>query len=119
MQSRHPRACPVRRAHRLLRDLLDNAARHARTTVTVTVDQTDGTTRLWIYNDGSSIAPGDSERVFERFTRLDEARDRDAGGSGLGLAIARDITTRHHGTLEATAPGPEGGATFLLRMPTA
>ncbi|MFD9818426.1 ATP-binding protein [Streptomyces violascens] len=102
-----------------MRNLLDNAARHARTTVTVTVDQTDGTSRLWVYNDGPSIAPGDSERVFERFTRLDEARDRDTGGSGLGLAIARDITTRHHGTLEATAPGPEGGATFLLRMPTA
>ncbi|WP_411128144.1 ATP-binding protein [Streptomyces sp. x-19] len=118
-----PETAPVRgnplQLHRLLRNLLDNAARHARTTVTVTVDQTGGTTRLWVFNDGSSIPPEDRERVFQRFTRLDEARDRDAGGSGLGLAIARDIATRHHGTLEAAAPGPEGGTTFLLRLPTA
>ncbi|WP_372411522.1 sensor histidine kinase [Streptomyces luteireticuli] len=121
--ARLPDTAPVRgnplQLHRLLRNLLDNAARHARTTVAVTVDRSGGTTRLRVFNDGSSIPPEDRERIFQRFTRLDEARDRDAGGSGLGLAIARDIATRHHGTLEAVAPGPEGGAAFLLCLPTA
>ncbi|WP_438295800.1 ATP-binding protein [Streptomyces sp. HUAS TT7] len=116
-----PETAPVRgnplQLHRLLRNLHDNAARRARTAVTVTVGQTDGTTRLWVYNDGSGIAPEDRERVFERFTRLGEARDRDAGGSGLGLGLA--IATRHNGTLEATARGPEGGTTFVLRLPAA
>lgn len=118
-----PDTAPVRgnplHLHRLLRNLLDNAARHARTTVTVTVDQQGATTRLWVHNDGSAIAPEDRKRIFERFTRLDEARDRDAGGSGLGLAIARDIATRHHGTLEAIGPEPASGAAFLLRLPSA
>jgi signal transduction histidine kinase len=45
--------------------------------------------------------------VFDRFTRLDEARDRDAGGSGLGLPIARDIAAHHHGSLAITG-GPPG-----------
>ncbi|MFC5724558.1 ATP-binding protein [Streptomyces gamaensis] len=118
-----PPTAPVRgnplQLHRLLRNLLDNALRHARTTVTVTVtvDQTGTTTCLRVHNDGSPIPPADRERIFQRFTRLDEARDRDTGGSGLGLAIARDIATRHHGTLETLAPGPQGGATFLLRLP--
>ncbi|MFI6689518.1 sensor histidine kinase [Streptomyces sp. NPDC050485] len=118
-----PAVAPVRgnplQLHRLLRNLLDNATRHARTTVTVTIEQVGETTWLRVFNDGSPIPPEERDRIFERFTRLDEARDRDAGGSGLGLAIAQDIATRHHGTLKAVAPGPEGGATFLLRLPTA
>ncbi|MEV0788537.1 ATP-binding protein [Kribbella sp. NPDC050459] len=51
----------------------------------------------------------------ERFTRLDEARTRDAGGAGLGLAIAREIAHRHHGTLTASAP-ESGGSRFTLSM---
>jgi signal transduction histidine kinase len=54
--------------------------------------------------------------VFERFTRLDEARSARDGGAGLGLAIARDIAERHGGTLtldEDASPG----ARFVLRLP--
>ena len=55
--------------------------------------------RLTVSDDGAGIEPASGERVFERFTRLDDARTRDSGGSGLGLAITRDIVHRHGGTI--------------------
>ena len=103
---------------RAVRNLLDNAARHATARVTVSLEESAETARLTIADDGPGIAPEDYARIFERFSRLDEARSADAGGSGLGLAIARDIVVRHGGTLnlfEANRPG----ATFELRLPAA
>ncbi|MFD0386149.1 sensor histidine kinase [Streptomyces stramineus] len=100
---------------RLLRNLLDNAARHASTQVTVTLDSEPGWVECTVRNDGEPIPEADRERIFERFTRLDEARTRDTGGSGLGLAIARDIARHHGGTLTATPTSR--GAAFLLRLP--
>ncbi|RPE36623.1 sensor histidine kinase [Kitasatospora cineracea] len=101
---------------RLLTNLLDNAQRHARSRVTVRVgtDPADGSVVLDVTNDGPAIAPADREKVFERFTRLDDARSRDHGGTGLGLPIARDIATLHGGTL-TVADGP--GTTFRTRLP--
>ncbi|MDQ0789265.1 HAMP domain-containing sensor histidine kinase [Streptomyces sp. B3I8] len=103
---------------RVLANLLDNAARHARQRVTVTVRREGGHAVLSVADDGPGIPADQRERVFERFVRLDDARARDDGGTGLGLAIARDIARRHGGTLTATeAPG--GGALLTLRLPTA
>ncbi|MBT2384496.1 cell wall metabolism sensor histidine kinase WalK [Streptomyces sp. ISL-11] len=101
---------------RLLRNLLDNAARHASTQVTVTLDPRPGWVECTVHNDGDPIPEADRERIFERFTRLDEARTRDTGGSGLGLAIARDIAHHHQGTLTATPTSQN--AAFLLRLPS-
>ncbi len=98
---------------RLVRNLVDNAIRHARTSVAVGIEQQDGNVVLRIDDDGAGIPAAERERVFERFTRLDEARSRDAGGAGLGLAIAREIALRHKGIL-AAAESPEGGARFVL-----
>ncbi|MFC5722326.1 sensor histidine kinase [Streptomyces gamaensis] len=103
---------------RLLRNLVDNAVRHARTAITVTMTADGETVRVEVHNDGSDIAPADRERIFERFTRLDESRSRDAGGSGLGLAIAREIAVRHGGTLTVADTPPGTGATFVLEVPT-
>ncbi|WP_327308591.1 HAMP domain-containing sensor histidine kinase [Streptomyces sp. NBC_01298] len=103
------------RLRRLLRNLLDNAARHAATRVTVTLAAEAGWVECTVHNDGAPIPGADRERVFDRFTRLDEARTRDTGGSGLGLAIARDLARHHRGTL-AVVPGDRGAA-FLLRLP--
>ncbi|BCJ50658.1 two-component sensor histidine kinase [Actinoplanes sp. NBRC 14428] len=101
---------------RLVHNLLDNANRHARTTVTVTTGPDSGDVVLTVTDDGDGIAEADRERIFERFTRLDEARTRDSGGAGLGLAIVRDIAVRHGGRVEAGA-GP--GARFTLKLPAA
>ncbi|MFD7031427.1 sensor histidine kinase [Streptomyces sp. NPDC059917] len=118
-----PDQAPVRgdgrQLHRLLRNLLDNAVRHARTTVVLDVTDDGRTTTVDVHNDGTTLTPDECERVFARFTRLDEARDREAGGSGLGLAIARDIAQRHRGTLTARPSEPGPGTTFTLRVPTA
>ncbi|WP_181773572.1 sensor histidine kinase [Amycolatopsis pittospori] len=86
---------------RLLRNLVDNATRHAVSRVTVTTRSTEDTAVLEVADDGPGIPEADRIRVFDRFTRLDESRDSDAGGAGLGLAIAREIAVRHGGTLVA------------------
>ena len=93
----------------------DNARRHADSSVEVTVESVDGQAVVAVTDDGAGIAPADRERVFERFTRLDDGRRRDPGGSGLGLAISRDIAHAHHGTLRIE-DSPRG-ARFVLRLP--
>ncbi|MFC7304212.1 sensor histidine kinase [Streptomyces monticola] len=116
-----PDQAPVRgdgaQLHRLLRNLLDNAVRHARTAVVLDITDNGRTHTVSIHNDGTPLTPDECERIFERFTRLDEARARDTGGSGLGLAIARDIAVRHHGTLTAHSDHPHPGTTFTLTLP--
>ncbi|GAA2791766.1 ATP-binding protein [Kitasatospora sp. CM 4170] len=104
---------------RLLTNLLDNAQRHARHRVAVRLsgDVTTGHAILDVANDGTPIDPADRERIFERFTRLDEARSRDDGGTGLGLPIARDIATIHGGTV--TVQDTPAGTTFRTRLPSA
>ncbi|MEV1239087.1 HAMP domain-containing sensor histidine kinase [Nonomuraea sp. NPDC050022] len=101
------------RAHlaRLVTNLVDNAVRHAAAVVRVRVRQEDGQAVLQVLDDGPGIPVGQREAVFDRFTRLDEARARDVGGAGLGLPIARDIALLHGGTLLAE----EGG--FIARFP--
>lgn len=82
---------------RVLRNLLNNAARHAVSQVTVTVRQGSGVVRLEVADDGPGISPADRDRVFDRFVRLDSDRSRSAGGTGLGLAIVREIVLAHGG----------------------
>jgi signal transduction histidine kinase len=103
----------------LVRNLVDNAARHATTTVALAVwaDDADGAVALVVEDDGAGVPEADRERVFERFVRLDEARARDGGGSGLGLAIVREIAAAHGGTV-AVDQGAGGGARFVVRLST-
>ena len=63
-----------------------------------------------------TIGREDRSRVFERFTRLDDARARDAGGTGLGLAIVRQIVDRHGGRVEVD-DALEGGAIVTVKLP--
>jgi signal transduction histidine kinase len=102
---------------RVLRNLLDNADRHARSTVSVRVVGGVGDERgavLTVANDGEPIPDSELEGVFEPFRRLDEARALDDGGSGLGLAIARTIMSANGGTL--VADRVERGASFSARF---
>ncbi|OUC99730.1 sensor histidine kinase [Streptosporangium minutum] len=101
---------------RLVANLVDNAVRHADSTVTVRLARDGGGAVLDVRDDGPGIPAEHREAVFDRFTRLDEARDRDAGGSGLGLAIARDIAVRHGGGLSVVGEGP--GARLRARLPS-
>ncbi|MEU8103952.1 HAMP domain-containing sensor histidine kinase [Nonomuraea muscovyensis] len=98
---------------RLVTNLVDNAVRHAAARVEVRVRHADGRAVLEVSDDGPGVPPEQREAVFDRFTRLDEARARDAGGAGLGLPIARDIATLHGGTLAAV----DGG--FVATFPVA
>jgi len=104
---------------RAIRNLVDNAARHAmaKVAVTLTTDDT-GAVDLFVDDDGTGIAPEDRARVFERFTRLDEGRARDAGGLGLGLALVKGIVESHQGTVTID-DSPLGGARFAVRLPAA
>jgi len=102
---------------RLVRNLIENALRYASGRIEIGLVEADGTATLTVDDDGPGIAVNDRSRVFERFTRLDEARDRDHGGAGLGLAIAYEITNRHHGAITAT-DSPLGGARFTVTIPT-
>jgi signal transduction histidine kinase len=95
---------------RMLGNLIDNAARYARTQVAVSVSLDGTAARLCVADDGPGIPAVDRERAFGRFTRLEAARSRDgddAGGSGLGLAIVRATAWAHGGSawLEDAAPG--------------
>lgn len=104
---------------RVLGNLLDNAQRHARASVRVSVTRgADGRVVLGVADDGSGVPEAERERIFARFVRLDDARSRDDGGAGLGLAIARDVAERHGGTL-TVGTSPAGGALFELRLPPA
>jgi signal transduction histidine kinase len=103
---------------RVVGNLLDNATRHAASTVRVDVARHNGTVQLTVDDDGPGIPPDDRERVFERFTRLDDGRSRTTGGTGLGLAVVRTIVTRHHGEVWADA-SPLGGARLTLTLPAA
>ncbi|MCW2943273.1 MAG: Signal transduction histidine kinase [Actinomycetia bacterium] len=103
------------RITRLLVNLLDNAERHATSQITVSVRADGPTASLEVIDDGAGFAAEHREKVFERFTRLDASRSRDAGGTGLGLAIAREIAEAHQGTL--TIQDSERGARFVLRLP--
>jgi signal transduction histidine kinase len=103
---------------RVLANLLDNAQRHARSSVDVVVRREGEQAVVEVADDGDGVPEADRERIFERFVRLDAARSRDDGGAGLGLAIARDVAVRHGGTLTARQT-PAGGALFELRLPVA
>lgn len=100
---------------RAVQNLLDNAERHAATTVTIALAEVDGIAVLTVSDDGAGIPPDKRTEIFERFARLDDARTRDAGGTGLGLAITRDIVQRHHGTIRL-ADTPT--TTFVVELPT-
>jgi signal transduction histidine kinase len=106
-----------RQLERLLRNLLDNAVRHAGSRITVTVTADGATARIDVRDDGPGIPAQHREEIFERFTRLDASRDRTTGGTGLGLAIAREIAHHHGGTLTHHDTPQATGAHFIAELP--
>jgi signal transduction histidine kinase len=107
---------------RVVRNLLENAERHAHSSARVELYRHDGEVELVVADDGQGVPVLDRERIFDRFNRLDAARARRDGGAGLGLAIAREIVTAHGGRIWADEPGPSlngggPGARFVVRLP--
>ena len=101
---------------RAIRNLLGNAARYAESTVSVELAEAAGSAVLTISDDGPGIPSDQRERIFERFTRLDDARSAEGGGTGLGLAITREIITAHDGTI-GVEESAAGGARFVVTLP--
>ena len=114
---------------RIITNLLDNAVRHAASSVSLSASSVSSPTSsvsstsssggglilVTVTDDGPGIPAGDRERVFERFTRLDDARARDDGGSGLGLAIVRELVRRHGGRVRLL-DAPSGGPGLLVEV---
>jgi len=100
---------------RVVRNLLDNAARHARSEVVVSLVESPTEVTLRVVDDGPGIPDADRERVFERFAKLDDARGRDGGGAGLGLAIVHDVVVAHGGSV-AVENAPGAAFTVVLQL---
>lgn len=100
----------------VVQNLIDNAIRHADEHIRVALSDDGTTVELTVTNDGETIPTEDRERIFDRFYRTQQARDRQSGGTGLGLAITRSILTLHNATITARPDPP--GTTFTARFPS-
>lgn len=109
------------RIGQVLANLLDNALRHTPSggTVTVACDRHPGGIRITVRDTGEGIPEAHLPHVFERFYRVDTARDRVHGGSGIGLTIVRAIVAEHGGHVVADSGGAERGTTFTVTLPVA
>jgi signal transduction histidine kinase len=101
---------------RVLRNLGENAARHARTRIDITLADRGVDVVLTVDDDGPGIPESERKRVLRRFVRLDEARSRDDGGSGLGLAIVDEVARAHGGSV-TISQSPLGGAGIEVTLP--
>jgi len=99
---------------RLVRNLADNAERHAASVVSLALRTENGQITLTVADDGNGVAETERTRIFERFTRLDDARSRDKGGTGLGLAIVAEVTRSHGGSVRVES---DDGARFIVVLP--
>jgi signal transduction histidine kinase len=101
---------------RVIRNLVDNAVRHAKSRVDIEVGSRNGTAIITVSDDGRGIAPAERNRVFGRFVRLDSDRARSGGGTGLGLAIVAEVVAAHGGTVTID-DRPGGGTKIIVALP--
>jgi two-component system OmpR family sensor kinase len=104
----------------VLVNLIENAKRFSpkRGSIEIAIGQkTDDELTLEVIDHGEGIPKQLREKVFERFYRADNSRNRDTGGTGLGLAIVKEIVTLHKGRIEVRET-QGGGATFRVKLPT-
>ncbi len=104
------------RLAQVVRNVIDNASLHARSTVSIACGQDQDRALILIDNDGPVIPPEERDRIFERFVRLDDDRSRDSGGSGLGLAISAAIMAGHQGSISTTET-EAGWCRFVIDLP--
>jgi signal transduction histidine kinase len=113
-----PIAGDARRLEQALQNLVANAVRHTPRggRVTLRAEPAGAGVRLVVEDTGSGIPAEHLPHVFDRFYRVDAARDAQSGGSGLGLSIVRAVVERHGGRVSA-ANTPGGGARFAIDLP--
>ena len=109
----------VEELRRAADNLVANAVRHAASRVELAAEVVGDQVVLTVRDDGPGVAEPDRERVFERFTRLDDARARDLGGSGLGLPIVRELVRRAGGEVSLTDADPPWRLAAVIRLPSA
>ncbi len=99
-------------------NLLNNSIKFTpnRGTVRIRLQQDEQSALVCFSDTGPGIAPGEKERIFERFYKVDKSRNRAIGGSGLGLSIVQKIVQLHHGTIEVESE-VGNGAQFSIRLP--
>ena len=102
---------------RVVTNLVSNAVRHARSAVVVSLGVTATHAVLTVVDDGPGIPPGHRERIWKRFVRLDDDRNRATGGTGLGLALVKEIITAHRGAVRVGDAASGQGAAFAVRLP--
>jgi PAS domain S-box-containing protein len=104
----------------VLMNLLDNAIKYSPDggDVVVEIAGSHGRVRLTVRDRGLGVPPGEHERIFEKFYRLDPALTRGVGGSGLGLFISRELVSRMGGSLTVRSQ-PGEGAAFVVELPAA
>ena len=107
------------RMGQVIGNLLDNALRHTPPggTVTLSCRRSDRWIEYAVTDTGEGVPAEHLPHLFDRFYRVDSARDRNHGGSGIGLAIAKALVEAHGGDISATSPGPGAGSTFTVRLP--
>jgi signal transduction histidine kinase len=105
-----------RQLGRALRNLIDNALRHATVRIEISTATVGDRVFVSVGDDGPGVPMSERQFVFDRFSRLDHARALEDGGTGLGLAIVREVIEAHHGTVEIT-DSSFGGAEFTISLP--
>ena len=106
------------RIQQVLVNLIDNAAKYGASPVRVSAAGTNGGVQIAVADAGPGIAPGDRDRIFEKFFRAGRQLTRVAGGTGLGLYISRELIKRMGGELRVDSE-PGKGATFVVELPRA
>ncbi len=106
------------RLRQLMLILIDNALKYTDPggQVRVSLSRVDNRARLVVEDSGIGIPPQDVPHIFERFYRVDRAREHESGGTGLGLAIARWIVQAHHGTIKVESELGKG-TKFQVELP--
>jgi PAS domain S-box-containing protein len=103
------------RIQQVLLNLIDNAAKHGRSPVRISAGTSNGLVSIAVSDSGPGIAPGERERIFEKFYRAGPQLTRLSGGTGLGLYISRELTRRMGGRLRVQSE-PGEGATFVVEL---
>lgn len=106
-----------RRLAQAVRNVIDNASRHAAGNVWVETREADDCVDIVVVDDGPGIPNADREKIFDRFVRLDDARSRDQGGTGLGLSVVQTIVEAHGGSVAVIDHPKHTGAAIRIRLP--